>query len=54
MGKVIEFVNRSQIKIIETNDFSFRVKRRKTFMTQEDLDLLWYFNEVCANENTLS
>lgn len=54
MGEVIEFVNRSQIKIIETNNFSFRAKRCKMFMTQEDLDLLWYLNEVYTNENTES
>lgn len=48
MDKVIELVNGSQIKIIETNDF-FRAKRCKPFMTQGDLDLLWYLNEVYTN-----
>lgn len=50
MGEVIEFVNGSQIKIIETNDFSFRAKRCKPFMTQGDLDLLWYLKEVYTND----
>lgn len=54
MGEVIEFVNRSQIEIIKTSDSSFRNKKCKPFMTQEDLDLLWYLNEVYTNENTES
>lgn len=50
MCEVIEFVNGSQIKIIEANDFSFRAKKCNPFMTQGDLDLLWYLNEVYINE----
>ena len=51
MGKVIEFVNGGQIKIIETRYSSFRNKKCKPFITQEDLDLLWYLNEVYVDED---
>lgn len=54
MDKVIEFKNGSQIEIIKTRNFSFRNKKCKLFMTQEDLGLLWYLNEVYGNEDTLS
>ncbi len=54
MDKVIEFKNGSQIEIIKTSDSSFRNRECKPFMTQEDLDLLWYLKEVYVNENALS
>lgn len=54
MDKVIELTNGSQIKIIKTGDSSFRTRRCNPFMTQEDLDLLWYLNEVYVNENIIS
>lgn len=54
MSEVIKFVNGSQIEIIKMDDFSSRNERCKPFMTQEDLELLWYLNEVYAYENALS
>ena len=51
MDKVIEFTDGSQIEIIETGDSSFRTRRCEVFMIQEDLDLLWYLNEVYTNED---
>lgn len=54
MDKVVEFKNGNQIEIIKTSDSSFRNKKCKPFMTQEDLGLLWYLNEVYVNENALS
>lgn len=50
MDKVIKFKNGSQIEIIETDGSSFRTQY-EVLMTKEDLEMLWYFNEVYANEN---
>lgn len=52
MDKVIRFKNGNQIDIIETYNSSFRNKKCKPFIAQEDLDLLWYLNEVYVDENT--
>lgn len=54
MDKVIEFKNGNQIEIIKTSDSPLKNKKCKPFMTQEDLCLLWYLNEVYVNEDTLS
>ena len=54
MDKVVEFKNGNQIEIIKTSESSFRNKKCKLFMAQEDLGLLWYLNEVYVNENALS
>lgn len=51
MDEVIKFKNGSQIKIVKTDNSSFRTKRCEVFMTKEDLELLWYLNEVYANED---
>ena len=54
MDKVVEFKNGNQIEIVKTSESSFRNKKCKLFMAQEDLGLLWYLNEVYVNENVLS
>ena len=54
MDKVVEFKNGNQIEIIKTSESSFRNKKCKLFMAQEDLCLLWYLSEVYVNENALS
>lgn len=46
MDEVIKFVNGSEIRPVRLDTS----ERRKGFMTEEDIKMMWYLKEVYVNE----
>lgn len=60
MDEVIKFVNGSEVRPIRLDNTSIKSfvpenpelfsERRKVFMTEEDMEMMWYLKEVYVNE----